>query len=336
MEHEFTEHHKDAFVRSDAKKPGAAPSQPADPAKPAAKPAAKPVPKPENKGESIDDFVPDKVGNVVDNVFGKLDNLVNDAADYLFGNKKKGGGLLDGDTLNKAGAPPAVPPLVRTPQAPPAIPKPEVKPLVVPGMPATPAQTAPAARPVAKVPVRQVTKPAVTTLSTLTQTARKPEMIRPVMPESKPKKKTAAFDGPIVSRTTSISELELPLEILDDPDLPRYFDQMKLYESQVVEGGLCNLPQFEATAVLRRGKWKNDFQVRFEDLRKLNPGIYPMEMAKSRFYGMKPVYKAQAYRYPNREALITAIEEDMNAYLAGKQGRGFHPFIYQVVSTMIR
>lgn len=331
MENEFTEQHKDSFVRSDAKKPAQAPPQKeAQPQAPQSKPAApKPAaPKPENKGETIDDFVPDKVGNVVDNVFGKLDNLVNDAADYLFGGKKKGGGLLEGDTLSKTQSPSAVPPLVRTPQAPPPIPKPEVKPLVVPGMPVTPAQAAP----VAKTPVAR--PPAVKTLTTLTQTARKPEMIRPVMPESKPKK--VKFDGPVVSRTTSISELDLPLEILDDPDLPRYFDQMKLYESQVVEGGLCNLPQFEATTILRRGKWKNDFQVRFEDLRKLNPGIYPMEMAKSRFYGMRPVYKAQGHRYPTREALMAAIEEDMNAYLAGKQGRGFHPFIYQVVSTMIR
>lgn len=343
MEHEFTEQHKDSFVRSDAKKPAQppAPGQAAGPSpagpqtgQPPAQQSKAPAvpkpaaPKPENKGETIDDFVPDKVGNVVDNVFGKLDNLVNDAADYLFGGKKKGGGLLEGDTLNRTQVPSAVPPLIRTPQAPPAIPKPDVKPLVVPGMPPTPVQ----AGPVAKAPLAR--PPAVKTLTTLSQTARKPELIRPVMPESKPKK--VKYDGPIIARTTSISELDLPLEILDDPDLPRYFDQMKLYESQVVEGGLCNLPQFEATTILRRGKWKNDFQVRFEDLRKLNPGIYPMEMAKSRFYGMRPVYKAQGHRYPTREALMAAIEEDMNAYLSGKQGRGFHPFIYQVVSTVIR
>src|SRR5688572_16827748 len=101
MEHEFTEQHKDSFVRSGpgsgAKPPATPPGQtpPEAEAKPAApKPA---TPKPPGAKAEIDDFVPEKVGNVVDNVFGKLDNLVNDAADYLFGNKKKGGGLLEGD-----------------------------------------------------------------------------------------------------------------------------------------------------------------------------------------------------------------------------------------------
>ncbi|PKL76034.1 MAG: hypothetical protein CVV27_12350 [Candidatus Melainabacteria bacterium HGW-Melainabacteria-1] len=279
--------------------------------------------------EQLDDFVPDKVGNVVDNVFGKLDNLVNDAADYLFGNKKKAGGLLEGDTFAKTQAPTGVPPLVKGPQAPPPIPKPEVKPLVTPGVPPLAA-----ASPVTKAPPPKVSQP-VKTLSTL-QGARTPEMIRPVLPESKPSKAAAKYDGPIISRTTSISELDLPLEILDDPDLPRYFDQMKLYEAQAVEGGLCNLPQFEASMVLRKGKWKHDFGIAFEQLKNIQPGINPMEMAKSRFFGMRPVYKAQAHRFANQHALIDAIETDINTYLAGKQGKGFHPFIYQVVSTVIR
>ncbi|MEZ0373855.1 MAG: hypothetical protein ACAI44_32490 [Candidatus Sericytochromatia bacterium] len=315
MEHEFTDQHKDSFVRSGDKSKAAPQPKPAEP------PPSPPEPPkaPARPGEqTLDDFVPDKVGNVVDNVFGKLDNLVNDAADYLFGNKKKGGGLLEGDAFTKTQSPMAVPPLARAPQAPPPIPTPEIKPLIVP--------TATPAAPTKPTPVR--------TLSTL-QTTRKPEMIRPVMPESKPNKKSK-YDGPIISRTTSISELDLPLEILDDQDLPRYFDQMKLYEAHVVQGGLCNLPQYEASMALRRGKWKNDFGVSFDDLKKLDPGIYPMEMAKSRFFGMRPVYKAQGYRFSNKEDLIKAIETDINAYLTGKQGKGFHPFIYQVVSTMIK
>lgn len=328
MENEFTDQHKDSFVRtgSNAAKPPAQ-GQPKAAEAPKA-PAAPTAPKAPGSPKEIDDFVPEKVGNVVDNVFGKLDNLVNDAADYLFGNKKKGGGLLEGDTLQRTQSPGVVPPLARQPQAPPPIPQPEVKPLVVPQAPPQ-APAAPAAKAAAPV-----AKPAVKTLNTL-QASRKPEMIRPIMPTSKPKA-AAKLDGPVVSRTTSISELELPLEILDDPDLPRYFDQMKLYETQVVDGGLCNMPIFEATRNLRLGKWKHDFGVRFEDLRKIEPGIYPMEMAKSRFQGMRPVYKAQGYRFSNREALIKAIEEDINTYLSGKQGKGFHPFIYQVVSTVMR
>lgn len=317
MENEFNESHKDSFVRSPG--PDAGKKPPAQGAPPPAAPPATPA-KPARPGsEQLDDFVPDKVGNVVDNVFGKLDHLVNDAADYLFGNKKKPGGLLEGDQFSKTQAP-GVPPLAKAPQAPPPIPKPEVKPLVVP-------QAPPAAKPAPAKP-----QP-VKTLSTL-QASKKPEMIRPVMPESRSKGKKV--EGPVISRTTSISELDLPLEILDDPDLPRYFDQMKLYEPQVVSGGLCNLPQYEAAMALRRGKWKQQFNIRFEDLRKIDPGIYPMEMAKSRFFGMRPVYKAQAYRFSDNQALMTAIETDINAYLTGKQGQGFHPFIYQVVSTVIR
>ena len=326
MENEFNDSHKDSFVRSagkdDPKKPAAPQANAGAPASPgpqnqAPNPQAPAKPPARPGAEQLDDFVPDKVGNVVDNVFGKLDNLVNDAADYLFGNKKKAGGLLEGDNFNRTPTPGGVPPLAKAPQAPPPIPKPEVKPLVTPTAPAAPAPAKP--------------KP-VKTLSTL-QTSKKPEMIRPVMPESRSKTKV---EGPIITRTTSISELDLPLEILDDPDLPRYFDQMKLYEPQVVSGGFCNLPQYEASMALRRGKWKNNFGIRFEDLRNINPGIYPMEMAKSRFFGMRPVYKAQAYRFSNNEALVAAIEADLNSYLTGKQGTGFHPFIYQVVSTMIR
>ncbi len=321
MEHEFNDQHKDSFVRSAGppKDPNKAPAPAAVPAKPKAEGAPK----------EIDDFVPDKVGNVVDNVFGKLDNLVNDAADYLFGGKKKGGGLLEGDTLQRTQTPSAVPPLIKQPQAPPPIPQPEIKPLVVQGIPVENQVTSPT-----KPGSKQPAKPAIKTLSTL-QGSRKPEMIRPIMPTSKPKA-AQKIEGPVISRTTSISELDLPLEILDDPDLPRYFDQMKLYEAQVVDSGLCNLSVYEAQRNLKLGKWKNEFTVRFEDLRKLEPGIYPMEMAKSRFYGMRPVYKAQAYRFSTKEALLQAIETDINTYLTGKQGKGFHPFIYQVVSTIIR
>lgn len=325
MENEFTDYHKDSFVRGEPEKKQAQPEK---------KPIPPPGPLPSAESDNnLDDYVPEKVGKVVDNVFGKLDNLVNDAADYLFGNKKKGGGLLEGDQFEKQKAPQKpgqIPPLKPQAQQPPVL-----KPLTPQAPPAAPVEAPPppAAKAAPKAPAKPAPAPQVQTLSTL-QGSRKPEMIRPVMPESKPAKQ--AYDGPMITRTTSISELELPLEILDDPDLPKYFDQMKLYEAKVVEGGLCNLPQFEATHSLRKGKWKHEFRVRFEDLKKLEPGIYPMEMAKSRFHGMRPVYKAQAWRYPSEEALRKAIEDDVNAYLKGKEDKHFHPFIYQVVSTVIR
>lgn len=324
MEEEFTEYHKDSFVLgADKDKKSAPPSAP----KPAAPPPKPPASQGEDGGESLDDYVPEKVGKVVDNVFGKLDNLVNDAADYLFGNKpKSGGGLLEKDKLEQ-GPPTLPPPLKPQIQAPPIQPPAQTPPPAAQAPPvAEPPPVEAPPQPAAPPP-----QPSIKTLSTL-QGTRKPEMIQPVMPESKTK-----HEGPVITRTTSISELEdLPLEILDDPDLPRYFDQMKLYEAKVVDGGLCNLPQFEASMILRKGKWKQDFGVEFSDLKNIHPGINPMEMARSRFVGMRPVYKAMASKYSGQEALIKAIESDINAYLANKESKAFHPFIYQVVSTVIR
>ena len=327
VEEEFTEYHKDSFSfgkpeKEDKKKPASA------------APAASPDPK--SKEGNLDDYVPEKVGEVVDNVFGKLDNLVNDAADYLFGGKKKSN-LLDktpqGGTATQIPplSPQAQPPL--TPQSPPKAPQKATSsapPKTAPQVP-TP-QKAPAQRTAAPAPK---TAPQIRKLSTL-QGSRQPEMIRPVMPEIKSK-----HEGPVISRTPSISELEeLPLELLSDPDLSRYFDQMKLYEGQVVKGGLCNLPQYEAIAYLKKGYWGGDFNIRFEDLKRINPGIYPMEMARSRFGGMRPVYKAQGFQFGSKEKLIRAIETDINLYLLGKDSKKeaspFHPYIYQVVSTVIK
>lgn len=331
VEEEFTEYHKDSFSfgksEDDEKKKKAPPAAPAKAAG-------------GNKEGNLDDYVPEKVGEVVDNVFGKLDNLVNDAADYLFGGKKKD------NLLNKSldsTAPSKIPPLA-----------PQAQPPLTPKAPAPQAKAAPTApkAPAAKAPAPQVptpqkaplqrtapaapkSPPQIRKLSTL-QGSRQPEMIRPVMPESKPK-----HEGPVISRTTSISELEeLPLELLSDPDLKRYFDQMKLYEAKVVSGGLCNLPQFEATQFLKKGYWGSDFNIRFEDLKRINPGIYPMEMARSRFNGMRPVYKAQGFQFGAKERLVRAIEKDINLYLLGKNSKKedspFHPYIYQVVSTVIK
>jgi hypothetical protein len=314
IEEEFTEFHKDSFVRAKSGEAGARPSPQAP--RPSGAPAVSPSTVKESK---VDDYVPEQVGKVVDNVFGKLDNLVNDAADYLFGSKKKSGGLLEQDVLTPARPPAAVPPLA------PRVPVPKIVPPVVSAPP--PLETKPT--PTARKAVAP--KPRVTTLSTLQSSARSPDLIRGVMPEVRPK-----YEGPVVNRTTSISELELPLEILDDPDLVRYFDQMKLYESPVVTGGLCNSPVFEAVMQLKKGYWQHRFKVRFEDLKNIQPGINPMEMARSRFAGMRPVYKAQAWLYNSHQALLQAIEEDINAYLNGESGKHFHKFVYQVVSHRYR
>ena len=311
IEEEFTEFHKDSFVRAKSGEPGAKPAPPAP--KPPAKASTQP------RESKVDDYVPEQVGKVVDNVFGKLDNLVNDAADYLFGSKKKGGGLLEQDVLAPSRPSTGVPPLA------PKVPVPKIVPPVVQAPPSVETKTAPVARKAVQP------KPRVTTLSTLQSTARSADLIQGVMPEARPK-----YDGPVVNRTTAISELELPLEILDDPDLVRYFDQMKLYEQPAVAGGLCNLPLFEAVMQLKKGHWQHRFKIRFEDLKHIQPGINPMEMARSRFAGMRPVYKAQAWLYNSQEALVQAIEEDINAYLSGEPGKHFHKFVYQVVSNRYR
>lgn len=327
VEEEFTEYHKDSFSFGKPEKKEGKPAPAVSGTKPAAERA---------KEGNLDDYVPEKVGEVVDNVFGKLDNLVNDAADYLFGGKKKS------NLLEKPPAAPGIPPL--QPQAQPPLSPPRATPVAKAAAPAaeppvkTPAPQVPTPQkaPVQRTaPTPKAAPPQIRKLSTL-QGSRQPEMIRPVMPESKPK-----HDGPVISRTTSISELEeLPLELLSDPDLSRYFDQMKLYEAKVVTGGLCNLPQYEAVMFLKKGYWGGDFNIQFEDLKRINPGIYPMEMARSRFHGMRPVYKAQGYQFGSKERLIRAIETDINLYLLGKNSKKeespFHPYIYQVVSTVIK
>lgn len=308
--------HQDSFVRGGApKQPGKSPAKPGQP-------AAKPL----NSGKKkdfLDDYVPNTVGKMVDNVFGKLDNMVNDAADYLFsGNKPaKTGGLLQGDQFSKQAPPPLVP---KTESFAPAL-SPLKSPAPIPTQPPTvPVVAAP--QPVVAAPPPTKT-PAIRQLTTL-QGSRRPELITPVMPEAR-----AHIQGPVISRTTSIAELELPLEILDDPDLPRYFDQMKLYEPQTVEGGMCNMSQYEAIHLLKRGHWKQAFKIKFEDLKHLELGIYPVEMARSRFNGMRPVYKALAPRFNSHAALLKAIEDDINYYLkTGKGSKKFHKFVYHVVA----
>ena len=320
VEEEFTEYHKDSFnfgkpEKENKKKPAAAPLPPS----------------PKSKEGNLDDYVPEKVGEVVDNVFGKLDNLVNDAADYLFGGKKKSNLL---DKTPPSSFTPQVPPL--QPQAQPPLTPKAVSQTAAPTKTPAPQVPTPKQAPAQRAaPPTPKTPPQIRKLSTL-QGSRQPEMIRPVMPESKVK-----HDGPVISRTTPISELEaLPLELLSDPDLSRYFDQMKLYEAKVVKGGLCSLLQYEAVSYLKKGYWGGDFNIRFEDLKRINPGIYPMEMARSRFGGMRPVYKAQGFQFGSKEKLVRAIETDINLYLLGKNTKKdpspFHPYIYQVVSTVIK
>ncbi|GIW21020.1 MAG: hypothetical protein KatS3mg068_0027 [Candidatus Sericytochromatia bacterium] len=133
--------------------------------------------------------------------------------------------------------------------------------------------------------------------------------------------------SPPITRTTSISELDLPLDILSDSDLVKYFDQMKLYDKKI-EGGLCSLTFSEAEEILKKGKWGKLFTIKYEQL-KINTMIAGSDAPLKRFNGMLPVYKALARKFKNTEELKKAIERDIETYLrTGEGSKDFHKFTY--------
>jgi len=134
-------------------------------------------------------------------------------------------------------------------------------------------------------------------------------------------------DSPLITRTTSISELDLPLDILADTDIVKYFDQMKLYDRKV-EGGLCSLTFDEAKEILKKGKWGKSFTIKYEQL-KINTMIAGADAPLKRFNGMLPVYKAMARKFSSTSDLKKAIENDIENYLRkGEGSKDFHKFTY--------
>ncbi len=133
---------------------------------------------------------------------------------------------------------------------------------------------------------------------------------------------------PLVTRTTVISDLDIPMDLLNDPDLVRYFDQMKLYDKKV-DGGLCSLTQKQASEIIRKGRWGKLFMISYDQL-KINTIMSTADAGTSRFTGMSPVYKAQGRKFTNTEELRKAIEKDVNLYIKNGQGSGeFHKFTYR-------
>lgn len=134
---------------------------------------------------------------------------------------------------------------------------------------------------------------------------------------------------PPVTRTTSISDLDLSLEILSDPDIVRYFDQMKLYDKKV-PGGLCSISQRKAGEILKKGRWGKLFMISYDQL-KINTMMATAEAGLQRYNGMLPVYKAMGRKFGNTDQLRKAIENDINIYLKNGEGSGeFHKFTYKI------
>jgi len=263
----------------------------------------------------FDDYIPEPVGNIVDTVFGKIDSFVNTVLGEAKSPSKKvkkkktqtkyvesDWGKIKRNTEDEDDFAPAPKQVIK-----------EESPVIPPP-------------PKTKVQTKQIMNPQTHSKTTKAQPVQEyyePPPVKSSMPRGK---------IPCVSRTTSIAELNLAYPILNDPDLVKYFDQMKLYENHVIEGGLCGMPVFQAIALLNRGLWSENFRIRFEDL-KLNIGLKPVDIAKARFKGMLPVYKAYGAKFESLHTLKKAIEEDINTFLAtGKGIPKFHKFTYKVVA----
>lgn len=285
--------------------------------------------------KSIDDLIPADIGNAIDNVFSKVDNLLNATGKLFFGGKPK----AKPQQQVKVSPKPVVnnKPVYQTPQPVPnaAFKSPDdkiVKDVEIKGNSAiisktsVQAQTKPIMQ-IAQVPVKQtvqpVAKPAVSQ-----QPVYKSSIVKPKTSVPADDSDSELDTGPLVTRTTMISDLDLPIELLNDPDLVRYFDQMKLYDKKV-DGGLCSITQKRAADILKKGRWGKLFMISYDQF-KINTISSTADAGISRFQGMLPVYKAQGRKFTNTEELRRAIEKDINLYIKNGQGSGeFHKFTYR-------
>ncbi len=249
----------------------------------------------------IDDLIPADIGDAIDSVFSKVDNLLNATGKLFFGSGKRT------KPPPKQKAIPTVAPRVNPPQ--PMAQQPRVQ--------QAPMQPKP--QPQQK---QQYIPPAPA----------KTQEVKNTPPVTK--KQVVGEDGqvdnsPPVTRTTTISELDLPLELLNDPDIVRYFDQMKLYDKKV-PGGLCSLTFRQASNRLKKGRWGKLFMITYEQL-KINTMTSTADAGRQRFNGMLPVYKAVGKNFTNTDELRKAIENDINMYLRnGNNSEDFHKFTYKI------
>lgn len=154
-------------------------------------------------------------------------------------------------------------------------------------------------------------------------------------PEPPPKTAKPAKALPrIVSRLTAFTDLDLGPDVGNDPDAKRYFDYVRLFTNDQVPGGLYGLPFDRARQALQAGRWGRKFTVDLEQL--IAGGLYGSRtLLASRFYGMRPVYKAFASAFPNERQLRAAIGEDLHLFLKHqKPSNKFPPFAYRVASHL--
>ena len=264
--------------------------------------------------KSIDDLIPADIGNVIDNVFSKVDNLLNATGKLFFGSSK-----APKQTKNNT---------LKLPK--PQFQNPDiiVKEQKVQGNSAVINQAVTYA-PTQQVQQKQTFQAPVTKPQTIQQQpSYKSSIVKPVSKNVVKSEPEEIDNTPLITRTTMISDLDLPIELLNDPDLVRYFDQMKLYDKKV-EGGLCSLTQKQAGEIIKKGRWGKLFMISYDQL-KINTIMSTADAGTSRFNGMSPVYKAQGRKFTNTDELRKAIEKDVNLYIKNGESSGeFHKFTYR-------
>lgn len=248
-----------------------------------------------NIDKTLDDLIPSQIGDAIDNVFSSVDSLLTKTGKLLFGGSKKK------KTNN----------IVLKQNTQPIVNKTTLK----------------NTNTVAPVPVKNTNNIVKTN-----EIKNKPQLTTNEINPKVETKKTLVKEetikkSPPITRTTSISELDLPLDILSDADIVKYFDQMKLYDKKV-EGGLCSLTFNQAKEILQKGRWGKLFTIKYDQL-KVNTMIAGSDAPLKRFNGMLPVYKAMARKFSNTNDLKKAIENDINNYLRiGEGSKDFHKFTY--------
>ncbi len=257
----------------------------------------------QNQEKKLDDLIPSDIGNVIDNVFSTVDNLLSVTGKFFFSGKKKEKSTKPVKPVQNL-APRVSAPVVQQTVKPVIVAKPQV-------------QQIQAQNPQQAKPNLQNYKVQISPQSQ-------------VQPTKTIKKDDVEVDNsPLVTRTTTISDLDLPLEILNDPDVVKYFDQMKLYEKKV-DGGLCSKTQKQVENILKKGRWGKLFMISFDRL-KINSMMVSADAGLQRFNGMSPVYKALGRNFTNTDELKKAIEDDINMYLKNGEGSGeFHKFTYKI------
>lgn len=137
-----------------------------------------------------------------------------------------------------------------------------------------------------------------------------------------------------VGRLTAFADLGVPAEIAADPDAQRFFDYMRLFRNEEVPGGLHGLSYDRARQALLAGRWGRKFTIDVERL--IAEGLVGQRaLLLSRFYGMRPVYKAFAGVFANEQQLKTAICEDLMMFVKHlKPSNRFPPFAYRVADVL--